>query len=45
MLMPESASAPKKLALTPGCDRIPAPISEILPIRSSKISESNPTSS
>ncbi len=45
MLMPESASAPKKSALTPGWDRIPAPISEILPILSSKTSESKPTSS
>ena len=35
MFTPASASAPKNLALTPGCDRIPAPISETLPIRSS----------
>ncbi len=45
MLTPESASAPKKSALTPGCERIPAPISEILPILSSNTSESKPTSS
>ena len=31
MLTPASASASQKVAVTPGCDRIPAPISESLP--------------
>jgi hypothetical protein len=35
MLTPAAASAVKNFALTPGCVRIPAPISDTLPIRSS----------
>ena len=35
MLTPASASAAKNVALTPGWLRIPAPISETLPIWSS----------
>src|SRR5262249_37064434 len=35
MFTPASASAPKNFALTPGCERMPAPISETLPILSS----------
>ena len=35
MFTPPSASALKKVALTPGCDRIPAPTRDTLPIRSS----------
>src|SRR6202035_3041398 len=35
MLTAASASAPKKVALTPGWERMPAPISDTLPIRSS----------
>ena len=35
MLMPASASAWNSVAETPGCDRIPAPISDSLPMWSS----------
>ncbi len=35
MLTPASASAVKNFAEMPGCERMPAPISEILPIFSS----------
>ena len=35
MFTPASASAPKKVAVTPGWERMPAPISETLPMRSS----------
>ena len=35
MFTPASASAPKNVAVTPGWERIPAPMSETLPIRSS----------
>ena len=34
-LTPASASAPKNRAETPGCERMPAPISETLPTWSS----------
>ena len=35
MFTPAPARALKNLAVTPGCERIPAPISDTLPIRSS----------
>ncbi len=35
MLTPASASASQKVAETPGCERMPAPISETLPMWSS----------
>ena len=35
MLTPAPASAVKNLAVTPGCERMPAPISETLPTLSS----------
>ena len=35
MLTPAAASAEKNFAVTPGCERMPAPISETLPIWSS----------
>ena len=35
ILIPASAIAAKKVAVTPGCERIPAPISESFPIESS----------
>ena len=35
MLTPADASAAKNFAVMPGCERMPAPISETLPILSS----------
>ena len=35
MLTPAAASAAKNFAVMPGCERMPAPISETLPILSS----------
>ena len=35
MLTPASASAAKNVAATPGCERMPAPTSDTLPIWSS----------
>src|SRR3954447_5968399 len=45
MFTPAAASAEKNRAVIPGCERMPAPISETLPIWSSYSSESYPTSS
>ena len=45
MLTPASASAAKNVAVTPGCERMPAPTSETLPIWSSYSSDSKPISS
>ena len=42
MLTPASAIAAKNVAVTPGCERMPAPISDTFPIWSSKSSDSNP---
>ena len=44
-LTPASASASKNFAETPGCERMPAPIRETLPIWSSYCSDSKPTAS
>lgn len=43
MFTPASASAPKNLAVTPGCERMPAPTRETLPIWSSYSSDSKAT--
>ena len=44
MLMPSSPSVAKTFAATPGCDFIPAPTIETLPIVSSATTSSMPTS-
>ena len=42
-LTPASASAPKNFAETPGCERMPAPTSDTLPMCWSKLTSAKPT--
>ena len=42
MFTPASASAVKNFAVTPGCERMPTPMTDTLPIVSSRVRSSKP---